>query len=183
MRRCYTGALFFLPACRCVAKWLQDIGLFCTAGRNLRSVNESRTDTSSLCLMESNESSQHLLSIFYVTAESQVVGPSPEWNLVLDCNLSSGEPGCVFIRVGGLHIYCIIVAPEGDPRPLQACPPSCFISVCSYMDIFLPSARLHYVRFLNNTQPPPPPSTHSSSKSPSHSPPSHTYIHTPTHVG
>lgn len=168
MRRCYTEALFFLPACRCVAKWLQDIGLFCTAGRNLRSVNES---------------SQHLLSIFYVTAESQVVGPSPEWNLVLDCNLSSGEPGCVFIRVGGgLHIYCIIVAPEGDPRPLQACPPSCFISVCSYMDIFLPSARLHYVRFLNNTQPPPP-STHSSSKSPSHSPPSHTYIHTPTHVG
>lgn len=148
---------FFLPACRCVAKWLQDIGLFCTAGRNLRSVNESRTDTSSLCLMESNGSSQHLLSIFYVTAESQVVGPSPEWNLVLDCNLSSGEPGCVFIRVGGgLHIYCIIVAPEGDPRPLQACPPSCFISVCSYMDIFLPSARLHYVRFLNNTQPPPP---------------------------
>lgn len=160
MRRCYTEALFFLPACRCVAKWLQDIGLFCTAGRNLRSVNESRTDTSSLCLMESNESSQHLLSIFYVTAESQVVGPSPEWNLVLDCNLSSGEPGCVFIRVGGgLHIYCIIVAPEGDPRPLQACPPSCFISVCSYMDIFLPSARLHYVRFLNNTQPPPPPHT------------------------
>lgn len=97
MRRCYTEALFFLPACRCVAKWLQDIGLFCTAGRNLRSVNESRTDTSSLCLMESNESSQHLLSIFYVTAESQVVGPSPEWNLVLDCNLSPGRAGvCVY---------------------------------------------------------------------------------------
>lgn len=50
---------------------------------------------------------------------------------------------------GGLHIHCIIVAPRGHPRPPQACPPSCFTSVCSYMGIFLPPARLHFVCFLN----------------------------------
>lgn len=79
-----------------------------------------------------------------------------QWKFWAGWNLSFWLPGCVFIRVGGgLHIYCIIVAPKGDARPLQACLPSCFISICSYMGIFLPSARLHYVRFLNN---PPPPS-------------------------
>lgn len=60
-------------------------------------------------------------------------------------------PGCVFIHVGvGLHIYCIKVTPKGDPRPLQACTPSCFTSICSYMGFFLHCARLHCVHFLNS---------------------------------
>lgn len=92
-----TQRLYFPPACRCVAKWLQDISLFCTAGRNLRSVNESRTDTSSLCLMESNESSQHLLLIVYATAESQVVGLSPEMEPCARLQLELWRAGvCVY---------------------------------------------------------------------------------------
>lgn len=111
------------------------------------------------------ESSRLIGNDHYITAKFQVVsGRIKVWAW---CNLSFWVLGCVFICGGGsLHIYCIIVAPAGDPRPLQACPPSCFISICSYMGIFLPSARLHYVRFLNN-----PPSLQISLPLP----PSHTY--------
>lgn len=62
---------------------------------------------------------------------------------------------CFYVCRRFFHIYLIISAPTGDPRPLQSCPPSCFVSACSYMGIFLPSPLLHCVYFLNNNPTPP----------------------------
>lgn len=64
---------------------------------------------------------------------------------------------CFYMCRRFFHIYLIISAPTGDPRPLQSCPPSCFVSACSYMGIFLPSFLLLCctVYFLNNNPTPP----------------------------